>query len=76
MRDWIYATALAIAAGLVVAGIAEYSTGAALIAAGILLAGWATLVIVVGDAGAPAAPATLELDRRPPVYGAIDEDAA
>lgn len=51
MRDWILAGLLAVAMGLIVAGVYQWSTGAALIVAGVLLVGWAWLVLVVGEAG-------------------------
>lgn len=66
MRDWIYATSLAVAAGLIVAGVGRWSIGAALIVAGLLVAAWATLIVVVGDAGRP----THEPER-----SALDDDA-
>lgn len=40
------AVMLAVAALLVVAGVALWSTAAALIAAGVLLAGWTVLLVV------------------------------
>lgn len=56
MRDWIFATILAVCAAMIVVGAAEYSAGVAWIVAGILGAAWATLVMVVGEAGTATAP--------------------
>ena len=44
MREWILGGLLAIAAGLVVAGFAQFSTRVALIVGGVLLAVFAWLV--------------------------------
>lgn len=54
MRDWIFAALLAIAGALVVVGVAGWSTPAAFIVAGALLACWVYLVFVVGEAGVPS----------------------
>lgn len=51
VRAWIFAVVLAVAAGLVVAGVAAFSRGGALVVAGGLLAGWAWLIL--GDVGPP-----------------------
>lgn len=44
-REWTLAALLAVAIGLIVAGVADFSDEAAKIAAGVLLAGWAWLVL-------------------------------
>lgn len=49
MRERILAVLLAVAAGLVVAGAALVSDAAALVVAGVLLAGWAWLLL--GEVG-------------------------
>lgn len=54
MRDWIFASLLAVAGVLAVLGVSTWSTGAALICAAALLASWAWLVFVVGEAGRQA----------------------
>lgn len=51
MRDLIFAALLACAGLLVVLGVNRFSEGAALVAAGVLLAGWSYLVFVVGGDG-------------------------
>lgn len=45
VREWIFAVLLAMAGVLVVTGIARWSTAAALVASGVLLAGWGWLVL-------------------------------
>lgn len=50
MRDRIFATLLAIAGGFIGSGVAQWSTGAALIVGGVLIAAWSVLVFVFGDA--------------------------
>ena len=50
MREWVLGFLLAVAAGLVVLGVAAFSTGAALIAAGVLLAGLSWLLLAEVDA--------------------------
>lgn len=44
-REWIFAALLAVAAVLVVTGVAQYDPRAGLVAAGVLLAGWAYWVV-------------------------------
>ena len=51
VREVVFAVALLVAAGLVVAGFALVQPAAALVAAGFLLAGWAWLVC--GDVDKP-----------------------
>lgn len=45
MRAWILAALLAVAAALIVAGVALVSRPAAFIAAGVLLASWSVLIL-------------------------------
>lgn len=50
MREVIFAVILALASAAIVIGAADYSPGAAWIAAGALLAGWSWLVLgEIGD---------------------------
>ena len=49
VREWMFALLLAVAGALIVRGVAEFSTGAAWIAGGVLLAAWAWLA--AGDVG-------------------------
>lgn len=44
MREWILGGLLALAGTLIVAGAHRFSTGAALVAAGVLLAVWSWLM--------------------------------
>ena len=50
MREWVLAFLLALAAGLIVVGVASFSTGAAFIAGGVLLAALAWLLLAEVDA--------------------------
>lgn len=45
LREWILAGLLAVAAGLVVRGVASFSTGAAWLAAGVAVGVWSWLVL-------------------------------
>lgn len=49
VRAWIFAGVLVVAAGLVVVGVSMVHQAAGFVAAGVLLAGWAWLVL--GDVG-------------------------
>ena len=50
MREWVLAFLLALAAGLIVFGVAAFSTGAAFITSGVLLAALAWLLLAEVDA--------------------------
>lgn len=64
VREATFALFLGIASALVVAGVAGWSTPAALIVGGVLLAGWSWLIL----ADTPGPPA------RPEWRPAVDED--
>jgi hypothetical protein len=50
MREAVFAALLIVAAGLIVAGVALVAVPVALVIAGLLLAGWAWLVLSGPDA--------------------------
>lgn len=45
VREWIFAVLLVVAGGFVVTGVSAWSSAAAWVAAGVLLAGWSWLVL-------------------------------
>lgn len=62
MRDWLFAALLFLSGVLVVVGVSVWSLAAALVVAGVLLAVWAWLVFVVGEAAAPQPVEVEEVD--------------